>query len=343
MPGSPSPGSARSLGRPELLSPDDVLQFQRDGFLVVRDVLRADEVAQLRGAIERHTARAKELGQVLRPTTDELVPVTDILGMPGVGWLLSDPRILGVARRLIGRADLVYFGDSSVMVGGKNRGFHKDNAVRDTTDHPDWLSPYTLIRMGVYLEDHKHHSGGLKVRRGSHLHADVTSGAIVDVPSQRGDVVVWSLRTTHSGFAVRVRGLSKLGLQPRFEGRLPAWLARPEPCVRIAVFMTFGIDDHHLRNYVAKHTDQASYPDNYVYQSWLFSDGTAATARTLAEAGVTLLRPIPEYGSRFGLAERIPGGCIIPGRSRPDVYRVRGLEKWIQRAGRAMRSLARPR
>lgn len=322
-----------------LVAADQVLAFHRDGFVVIRNVLDRTEVTSLRTAIESFADRAKSLGHVLRSSTGEVVPVTDLLGQPGVGWLLSDPRVAEIARRLMGRQDLVYFGDSGSMLGGELRGFHKDNTIRDTADHPDWLSPYTLIRMGIYLQDHSRHSGGLKVRRSSHLHADITSGAIVDVPTQPGDVVVWSLRTTHSGFAVRVRGLPFVRLQPRFEGRLPAWLRRPESCRRIAAFMTFGTNDAHLRNYVAKHTDLDSYADNYLYTQWLYSDGSETASRRLSAAGVTLLRPIPDYGSKFGSAEKLDAGYVETGRSRPDVYPTKGMEAWIQRGGRVLRSV----
>ena len=322
-----------------LVAADDVLAFHRDGFLVVRNVLSPAEVSGLRSGISSHATRAKSLGQVLRSSSGEVVPVADLLGQAGVGWLLSDPRVVEIARRLVGRQDLVYFGDSGSMVGGELRGFHKDNACRDTANHPDWLSPYTLVRLGIYLQDHSRHSGGLKVRRSSHLHADVTSGSIVDVPTRAGDVVAWSLRTTHSGFTVRVRGLPFVHLQPRFEQRLPAWLRTPQPCLRIAAFMTFGTNDAHLRNYVAKHTDTANYADNYLYKQWLYSEGSETAARQLANAGVTLLRPVPAYGSKFGSEEKLAAGYVETGRGRPDVYPPRGMEAWIRRGGRVLRSV----
>lgn len=333
--GPPKKLDARSL------SAADILRFQREGYLHIRNVLERNEVELLRTAIVRHTERAKSLGHVLRVATGETVPVGDLLGRSGVGWLLSDARIVEIARRLIGRDDIVYFGDSGIMVGGDGRGFHKDNTNRDTAAHPDWQSPYTLIRMGIYLKDHAYHSGGLKVRRSSHLHADVTSGRIVNVPSHPGDIIVWSLRTTHSGHTIRVRGLPFLRLQPRFEQRLPKWVRMPEDGTRIAAFLTFGTDDEHLRNYVAKHTDFDAYRDNYLYKSWLRSDGSDAAVKRLADAGVRLYKPVPEYGRDFSSQEVVREGFIATGAARPDVYPAVGMEAWIQRLGRVVRSFSR--
>ena len=322
-----------------VVSGEDALTFQRDGFLVVRGVFTAQEVRSLRDAVASFAAGAKARGHVLRPLGDEIVPVGDIVGVPDLGWLVSDPRIGRLARALVGRDDLVYFGDSGVMVGGERRGFHKDNTVRDDANDADWSSPYTLVRFGIYLEDHERHSGGLKVRRGSHQHADVTTGSIVDVPTRAGDVVVWSLRTTHSGHAVRVRGLPFLRLQPRFEGRLPQFLRIPSDGRRLAAFLTLGTDDAHLRRYVAKHADLSQMPDNYLYKSWLHSDGSSTAAQQLADAGITLLKAVPDYGAKFGDQTAEPAGFISTRAGRSDVYPARGMEAWIQRGGAALRAL----
>jgi hypothetical protein len=245
--------------------------------------------------------------------------------------------VVGIARQLIGRDPVVYFGDAGVMIGGNGRGFHKDNTCRDVVEHDDWKTPYTLIRMAIYLEDHERHSGGLKVRRGSHRHADVTTGEIVDIPSRAGDIVAWFLTTTHSGHAARVRGLPLVHLPPRFEVRMPAALHVPEETLRMAAFLTFGTDDHHLRNYIAKHTNLATYPDNYMFKSWLFSYGGEDAVRRLAAAGVTFVKPIAEYGSLFGPEHTFPEGFVRTRPGRPDVYPAKGLEAAIRGVGSVLR------
>lgn len=321
------------------LEPSDGLRFQRDGFLIVRDVLRSDEVASLRASIQREADVARSLGHVLKPFGGECVPVGDIMGREGLGHLLFDERILKIARLILGRDDIVYFGDSGLMVGGYGRGFHKDNTCRDDATHADWTTPYSLIRFGFYLEDHDRFSGGVKVRRGSHLHADVNSGAIVDVPTRAGDAVVWSLRTTHSGHAIRVRGLPFVRLQPRFEARLPQFLRVPEPCERHAVFITYGADDEHLKGYIDKHRNLADYPDNYIYKSWLYSAAGPSFDARAAAAGIRLIRPVPDYGTFFGSKTPAPLGYIPTGRSKPDHYEATGVEAVIRAAGKVVRSL----
>jgi hypothetical protein len=315
------------------------LRFQRDGFVIARDVFTRAEVERLRRGVYEYAMAAKAKGWLLEPAAGEVCPCGDLLGQPELAWVLSDPRVGAIARALIGRDDLVYFGDSSVMLGGSGRGFHKDNTVRDDATHPDWLTPYSLVRMALYLEDHERHSGGLKVRRGSHLFADVSSGDIVDVPTRAGDIVIWSLRTTHSGHAMRVRGLPFLRLAPRYEARLPEALRTPEDGVRHALFFTFGTNDEHLRNYVTKHSNLDSYPENYLYKSWLHSYGGEDAARRLSAAGVKHLKPVADYGRCFGSDVRYDGGFVPTRPWRPDVYPIGAVEKMIRFTGRAVRAL----
>ncbi len=318
---------------------DDLLSFHRDGFLLIKNVFSATEVAQLRARAEAFGDRARELGQIFEPRAGEVVPAADLTA-PFGGEILFDARIQEIVHTLLGRKadeDVVYFGDSGMMLGGHGRGFHKDNACRDDASHTDWLTPYTLIRLGIYLEDHKAHSGGVKVRRGSHLVADVSTGEIVDVPTEAGDVVVWSLRTTHSGHALRLKGLPFLHIQPRFEQRLPRSLAVDEPCRRVALFMTFGLDDHHLKTYVDKHADLESYPDNYLYKIWLHSDPDPKLAELAKSRGCRIIHPVPDYGKLFASTEQVAGGFIATGPGTPDRYPAKGAEVLIQGMGKIVR------
>ena len=316
------------------------LDFQRDGFVHVRGVFDADEVSRLRAACERERRRAREAGRLLAPVAGEDAPVGDLLGRePPLGDIVFDERIVHIARTLLGRTDLAYFGDSHMMLGGHGRGFHKDNTERTQKNHPDWQSHYTLLRMGIYLQDHARHSGGLKLRRGSHMHVDVTTGEIVDVPTTPGDVVVWSLRTTHSGQAIRVKGLPWLHLQPRFEMRLPQRLHVTEERERIAVFITYGVCDAHLDRYIAKHTDLERNPDNYMYKSWLYSCKDPRYDELARARNVKLVRPIADYGSRFGAVAE--GAYVSRGKGPGDAYDVRGKEAFIRTVGSVWRAVRR--
>jgi len=162
----------------------------------------------------------------------------------------------------------VYFGDSSFQTGRGARGWHKDNRVVDRFDHrgQDWDGRYPLIRIGVYLQDHAHYSGGLGIRVGSHepfwaaqlpflptkLQKKVTlwHGKPIHVATEPGDLAVWTLRTTHTGNSVRIKPAPWLKLPTGLEDKVPAWLAMDEEQKRAAMFATYAARSAHLDRYL---------------------------------------------------------------------------------------------
>ncbi len=170
----------------------------------------------------------------------------------------------------------IYFGDSSVNYGAGYTGWHKDNRVSDRHDGgtPDWEGDYDLIRVGIYLQDCAKHSGGLLVRAGSHNDAPHLPGWARDgqgrlttvarranafrsrfygkarfVASRKSDIVVWTLRTTHAGHAVRIKRVPNLLLDPRVQQVIPKFLQVPVDGTRVAIFATFARPGSHYARY----------------------------------------------------------------------------------------------
>jgi hypothetical protein len=211
----------------------DADQYWSQGYTVVRGVFSAQEIEQLR---ERASKTRTHQG--------------DLLANPELHAFPLDPRLVRIARALLG-ATPVYFGFSSAKFGFSGRGFHKDNADRHDPNAPDWTrGRYTLVRMGVYLQDHSRHSGGLNVRLGSHMEVSADKGRSHYTASATGDVVCWTLRTSHGASGGLLRVAPKLSVAPRLVNLLPDSLFVPEECERIALFVTFALDDAHLDRYL---------------------------------------------------------------------------------------------
>jgi hypothetical protein len=250
------------------------------GWVIVSDVFTVEQIRQFRIDVER-SRKERFVGD----------PITDAY-LGGDKFILND-RLLTVVNGLLSGKP-VYFGDSTISSGFETAlAFHKDNPDRNTKEGPDWQSPYTTLRFGLYLQDHVTHSGGLALRDGSHLLPDITKGRPFAVPTSTGDVVVWTLRTTHSGFATRMRGLvnafipltlmSAIAGKERYEP--PKWLFRPleiEP--RMALFATFGIDDSHLHRFVRYLTTR-----EYAVSSWRATVYSDAIRCLFESKGVRLL------------------------------------------------------
>ena len=207
--------------------------FREKGYALIRGVFGRDEIEQLR---KNALASAGHKG--------------DLLSNPRLRSIVMDDRVLSIASRILGGTP-VYFSDSTCMLGDKSHGYHKDNADREDIKAPDWQSDYTIIRFGLYLQDHSRHSGGLNLREKSHKVPNIHEGKNIYVRTRPGDLVVWSLRTSHSGSGRLLRLFPNVFLDPSRADRLPGFLFAPAEGERAALFWAYGLDDAHLNRYIA--------------------------------------------------------------------------------------------
>ena len=132
-------------------------------------------------------------------------------------------------------------------------GWHRDNTDRFDLEAPDWQVPYTLIRFGFYLQDHRRRSGGLMVRRQSH---NIMMRGFQAQASERymntgpGDVVVWNMRLQHAGIGRCLRGFPGIALGPWKQRHIPEFLQAPYTAgERAAFWVSYGVDDAHLQRH----------------------------------------------------------------------------------------------
>lgn len=159
-----------------------------------------------------------------------------------------------IANQLLGDTP-VYFGESACSIGDTDAGFHKDNPDKDDQNAPDWQTLlYPIIKMGIYCQDHRHNPGGLDLRARSHHSTNVWSGTYVYADTALGDLVVWTLRTSHSGSGIMLR-VPRIPLDPsllftRILRRLPKVLQASQPVERMFLPITFGSESSHLERYI---------------------------------------------------------------------------------------------
>jgi hypothetical protein len=241
-------------------------QFWRDGFVIVRDLFAPSEIAVYRKAA--------------RNRADS---IADLLCDPTLREALLARRLLELIRELIG-PDICYFGDSSAMRGDAIPGFHKDNADKDDAAGPDWQGRYPLVRFGIYTQNHDRRPDGLDVRRGSHDHCSTRIGKHVYIDTRPGDVVIWNLRTTHSGAGMTVAGrpVDPESLAGKILRRLPALRDKPRE-ERVALFGTFGAPGPHLGRYIAYLRTR-----QYAVAGWLASRYDEAALGFARDRGVAV-------------------------------------------------------
>ncbi|HEX7745454.1 MAG TPA: hypothetical protein VF462_09365 [Micromonosporaceae bacterium] len=263
----------------------NVKEYWDKGFTIVRGVYSPEEISDFRKRALAYQGRHSG----------------DLLSHPELRSVITDGRMLDVAKQILDRDDIVYYGDSAVAIREGAPGFHKDNADRFDAKAPDWQSPYTQIRFGIYLQDHYRHSGGLNVREGSHNKVNTTEGRVRQLRTKVGDLGVWSMRTSHSAAGTILRWPLNF-VQPHYNQvkRIPKWLIAPKDGQRIALFAALGADDEHLKRYLEYMKSRA-----YVIPIWRQSVWSDEAIQEAEAAGLRLRNAPAEIVGVEGLGQNV--------------------------------------
>jgi hypothetical protein len=229
-------------------------QFEADGYVLKSAVFTPDEIKSFRQRVYDQYKLDEAAGltfQLTNTSSQARYSKGCLLSKKLLRDILLDSRILQFARDILNTDTLIYFGDSSYQIGTGLRGFHRDCIDRTYNSGPDWESKYTLLRLGLYLQDHSQYSGGLKVKPGTHEKAE---GPSVFIDNKPGDLVAWSLKLQHSGNAIKLKWFPSLCIDNQgIEKRIPAFLKKEEEQERISLFMTFAAESHHVERYIQEY------------------------------------------------------------------------------------------
>lgn len=227
-------------------------EFDKNGFVRIRNVFTKEEVQKLR-------------------TCCENAHVGCVLGQESFDQILLDDRVVKPVQEIL-NDEVIYFGESTALSYDKastkgHRHYHNDSRGDDFNFKKD----YPIVRIGIYLQDHENYSGGLKLRPGSHKKLCLEKQGVIGTlaylkrwknplalfskPSFNtevlpGDLLIWSLRIHHTGYALRPKLFPKLALHPLIENYLPQSLVLPDAAHRCVIFASFGAKSEYLESYI---------------------------------------------------------------------------------------------
>jgi len=253
-----------------MLNEDKIKQFWKDGYLIVKNVYSQNEVETYRNFISKECK--KNLGEEsLNYKELEQKNLKDILSYPELQSVILNKKLISTIRDILGD-EVVYWGYSSFRWNEKPyRSFHND--AKNDFDCP-FTTKYPLVRVGVYLQNHSDFSNGVKIWKGS-CHTlrygrkllkkiFIEKGSFkylfpqqfyksVNVKTEAGDVVIWNLRTCHSGSAVRLKILPNVSFHPLIENFIANYFPKmmiQEEKERTVIFSTFGAESFSLENFI---------------------------------------------------------------------------------------------
>ena len=243
-------------------------KIEKDGFVIIKNLFTKSEIEELEKVCANHCS----------VTNYQASPKKDALSLKGIDDFILNEKFLTPIKKILDN-NIVYFGDSALHCKPNERMFHKDS--RGDKLDPS-ISSYKIYRVGIFLQDHYSFSGGIKFRKGSHkklnfrlstikkiltgkakLKTFFNFGKIVNARTKIGDIVVWNLRTDHSGGAVINKLFPNLGVLPLIDELTPKFLKKPENQKRMAIFSSFGSESIELENYLNYKVNDKRYSEHW--------------------------------------------------------------------------------
>lgn len=215
--------------------------MQRDGFVILRGLLRPEEVARLRGELRAHFARHWRPEGLGKHQPEAAVEI------PAIGWIYHHPAILEGFRAVSGSDDLVFTANSDAHMNMLSW-WHKDTSEsQGGCFSGDYFgrADCNVYRAGIYLQDQSS-KGGLTVRPGSQCTRSPLTGAAETLKTAAGDVVFFDIRLSHAGqFPDPVEtALLRAARLPRLRGPAGAlkrgWHRMMRKPDKLSLFFTYG-------------------------------------------------------------------------------------------------------
>ena len=243
--------------------------FWKNGYVVLRNIYSDEQIQRYRKFIKKNIEEL--VGKGKKNWKDlEIIKNRDVLSYPELRDSILNKNLLDSIKSIFENEDFYYWGYSTFRYNEKSyRSVHND--AKNDYQNP-FKTPYPLLRIGIYLQDHKNFSNGLKVFKGS-CHSLKYGRTMlkkilkekefrylipqqikpINIDTMPGDVVIWNLRTCHSGNALRLKYFKNITLKPYMENFLQKYFPNiflENERERAVIFATFGKMGKPLKNFI---------------------------------------------------------------------------------------------
>src|SRR5262249_34493962 len=144
-------------------------QFHDDGFIVVRGLLTAPDVAFY---VDRLKALAGGKDRWTQPD--------GVNRHPDFWPIVFNERLLAAVREIFG-PDIRYLPHNDLHLGFSSFSWHRDSVNRECGKGPDWdesREQYQIARVGIYLQRYDRSGFKLGLVKGSHRRRQPRTGAL---------------------------------------------------------------------------------------------------------------------------------------------------------------------
>ncbi|MFJ9852097.1 ectoine hydroxylase [Streptomyces sp. NPDC101150] len=161
-------------------APSELSDFERDGFFAIGELLSAEEVAVYRAELDRlvhDPAMRADPRSIVEPKAGTVRSVFEVHRISEVfAKLVSDPRVVGRARQILGSDVYVHQSRINVKPGFGASGFYWHSDF-ETWHAEDGLANMRTVSVSIALTENYDTNGGLMIMPGSHRHFVGCEGA----------------------------------------------------------------------------------------------------------------------------------------------------------------------
>lgn len=190
------------------------MQFETDGYQLVRGVVRAERVAEIRALLAQQFRERFADEDLLRA---DVIPDHMVLFPELVDTFFNDTLLTAIRTRIGDPFVLLAFS----AIRNSYKRLHSDITTADGAGAQFFLQPdFKALTIGIYLQDHDEQGGGLFVVPGSHTRRDpivkrrqLEAGGRYpeygdyseferggyDLPTRAGDAILFDMRLLHRG------------------------------------------------------------------------------------------------------------------------------------------------
>ena len=220
--------------------------FFKNGYCVIRNILSDEEVNQYKKNIK-----------IISKKIDAKV-VIGIHNYSEYWSIIAHKKILKVIKKLLGSEDIKYLYSSATRHEDKTSwswSWHRDNPCRIFGAGADWNEKeiYNCVRVGVYLNSYDEVKSGINFLPASHLKRYTLSNLLRifhHKTKNSNNVVIKFIREIFEpliGINIKTdQGDCVFFLAPLLHSAIP----HQSSVMRDAIFLTYGTDNIHSKNYV---------------------------------------------------------------------------------------------
>lgn len=175
-------------------------KINKDGYLIIQNVFTSKEIDEFKAEIINYTKKKYK-----NIHAKSIIDPANKHPLPSIHKIINNNTINNVLMKIFDTTDYRFCGHNDIGID-RIVGWHKDklNGIYSKYQRHDIWSSYQnekheILKVLVYLQNHKEKKDGLRIIPKSHLDRNITKNNSIHIDIEAGDILIFDQRITHRG------------------------------------------------------------------------------------------------------------------------------------------------